>query len=488
MPLTDLTGTQALSQAVGPFGSLLGKKSFPSSYEYAKKFVANATTAQGSGNNGVTSLDDPTYLGFSLMFDITSPLFNGATKANPQTKTQFDNDAFGKIDQFLDDPGAALTGLTSVANFLGSAKQGSADPPAVYENAPSAVAYLKAVGEENRAQYLMAFIKGLQEVVTTRPYYFQTITGLLESWQKSIEFSEDPYTGSTGADGVAIGCLEAIDLKMTALFNLYRMAVYDVRYKRMVLPNNLMRFTVYVDVHEIRKFKTVRNWIKALNPSDTSTNTIDYVNENTSNIRFKFQECIFDAGASGKAFEGVTNKGGNITTSEIKWNYGNMELISSYSGIDVGLPEDKRPAKGGIKSALKNFAKDKLMNAAAGAVDKLAQAVSSPLSAIKDKLLGNVFGLRNQILGTLANPQGLLNAALGAAVQSNEVQTYGNTVQPKLGDNPLGIANPINNTLTGNTSAFDPATSTLGSIKSISAFGAPGPSLDDSLASSNIFN
>ena len=78
MPLTDLTGTQLLSQAVGPFGSLLGGKSFPSSYEYAKRFVANATTAQGSGNNGVTSLDDPTYLGFSLMFDITSPLFNGA--------------------------------------------------------------------------------------------------------------------------------------------------------------------------------------------------------------------------------------------------------------------------------------------------------------------------------------------------------------------------------------------------------------------------
>ena len=486
MPLTDLTGTQALSQAVGPFGSLLGGKSFPSSYDYAKRFVANATSAQGSGNNGVTSLDDPTYLGFGLMFDITSPLFNGATKGASQTKTPFTDDVFGKIDQFLDDPGAALTGLTGVDNFLGSAKPSDpTSPPAVYENAPSAVAYLKAVGEENRAQYLMAFIQGLQEVVTTRPYYFQTITGLLESWQKSINFSEDPFTGSTGTEGIAIGCLEAIDLKMTALFNLYRMAVYDVRYKRMVLPNNLMRFTVYVDVHEIRKFKTVRNWIKALNPSDTSTNTIDYVNENTSNVRFKFQECMFDAGASGKAFEGVTNTGGNITTSEIKWNYGNMELISSYSGIDVGLPEDKRPAKGGIKSALKNFAKDQLMNAANGAVNKIGRTVSSAIQGIT---LGNVFGLRNEILGTLANPQGLLNAALGAAVQSDDVQTYGNAVQPKLGDNPLGIADPINNTLTGNTSAFDPVTSSIGAIKSISAFGPSGPSLDDSLASSNIFN
>jgi hypothetical protein len=487
MPLTDLTGTQALSQAVGPFGSLLGGKSFPSSYEFAKRFVANSTTAQGSGNNGVTSLDDPTYLGFSLMFDITSPLFNGATLSNVTTKSTFTDDAFGKIDQFLDNPGAALSGLTGVDNFLGVRPNADpAGPAETFPDAESAVAYLSKIGEENRAQYLKAFVQGLQEVVKTRPYYFQTITGLIESWQKSIEFSEDPFTGSADKEGIAIGCLEAIDLKMTALFNLYRMAVYDVRYKRFVLPKNLMRFTVYVDVHEIRKFKTVRNWIKALNPSDTTTNTIDYVNENTSSIRFKFNECIFDAGASGKAFDGVTNVGGNITTSEIKWGYGTMELISSYSGIDAGLPEDKRQTKsGGIKSALKNFAKDQLMNAANGAVNKIGRTVSS---AIQGTLLGNVFGLRHQLLGTLANPQGLLNAALGAAVQGNDLQTYEGKPQPSIAENPLGEATPINNSLTGGTSAFDPSTQTLGGISSINAFGPSGPEPNESLTSSNIFN
>ena len=85
MPLIDLAnpaGSQALAQLAGPFGSYLGSGSFPQSYEFAKKFVANPTTAYGSGSNGVTSLDDPTYLGFSLMFDISSPLFNGAVVAN----------------------------------------------------------------------------------------------------------------------------------------------------------------------------------------------------------------------------------------------------------------------------------------------------------------------------------------------------------------------------------------------------------------------
>ena len=85
MPLVDLTspaGLNGLSQLAGPYGNLLGGSSFPSSYEFAKRFVNNSKTAYGSGSNGVTSLDDPTYLGFSLMFDITSPLFNGAVQGN----------------------------------------------------------------------------------------------------------------------------------------------------------------------------------------------------------------------------------------------------------------------------------------------------------------------------------------------------------------------------------------------------------------------
>ena len=67
MPLIDLANpqeSQALAQLAGPFGGYLNANSFPSSYEFAKRFVNNAKTANGSGSNGVTSLDDPTYLGF----------------------------------------------------------------------------------------------------------------------------------------------------------------------------------------------------------------------------------------------------------------------------------------------------------------------------------------------------------------------------------------------------------------------------------------
>ena len=451
-------------------------KSFPSSYEFVKRFVNNSTTAAGSGNNGVTALDDPTYLGFSLMFDITSPLFNGATLGHVASKG-IDPEALKLIGDKL-----------GISNFGGSqGLEAGPTAPATYPNDPSAIGYLNKIGEVNRANYLRAFVQGMEEIIKTRPYYFQTITGLLEAWNKSIDFSEDPFTGTTGTDGVEVGCLEAIDLKITALFNLYRLAVYDIRMKRFVLPKNLMRFDIYVDVHEIRKFKTVRNWISALNPSDTSGDSIKFVNENTSRIRFKFTECIWDVSASGKVFEGVTNVGGVMAVTSMKWGYGLLEIDSQYSGYDSALDESKQQGNSNPswQNKLKTFGKDIGNNAAAAAANIVGQKIKS---AAQSLLLGNVFGLRNQLLGTLSNPQTLINAANGAAVQSGDLPTFGgSTANTSLGDNPLGSGNaPLQTINKGRV--FDPSTNSLGGLDSIKAFNPSGPSQDNSgLSSTNIF-
>lgn len=478
MPLVDLANplsSGALAQLAGPFGSYLGGGSFPSSYEFAKRFVSNAKTAGYTGNNGVTSLDDPTYLGFSLMFDILSPLFNGATIGDSGiTKPLLDPRP--NVDQTLAD-----AGLVNNASATPSSGNSS------YPSTPSAIAYLNKIGEANRAEYLRAFIQGIQEIVKTRPYYFQTITGLLEAWNKSVDFAEDPYTGSTGSDGIAIGCLEAIDLKITALFSLYRLAVYDVRMKRFVLPRNLMKFTVYVDVHEIRRFKTVRNWIDTFNPSNASPDASKFVNENSSNVRFKFTDCEWDVSASGKVFDGVTNTGGNIATTELKWNYSLLEMVSQFSGYDSSLQEDKQLANSDPSFAgkLKSFGKDQLNNLADGAINLAKRTVSSAVQGIT---LGNVFGLRNELLGTLSNPQGLINAAVGAAIQGGGVPASNIGLKnTNLGDNPLGDPAAPLQTI-NSAKAFDASTNTLGGLNSTNAFGPSGPPQDNGgLASSNIF-
>ena len=483
------------SSIAGPFSSSLGGKSFPASYPFAKRFVSSAATNNGSGNNAVTALDDPTYLGFSLMFDILSPLFNAADYGDVLNPTQPKEPPATKLDTLAGNVTDGVNGLKEkLGDKLGISNLGGetvsdtgGGTAAAYTPESSAIGYLLKVGEDNRANYLKAFIQGIQEVVKTRPYYFQTIAGLLEAWGKSTDFSQDPYSGVEPKDGITIGCLEAIDLKITGLFNLYRMAVYDERMKRMILPKNLMRFDVYVDVHEIRRFKTVRNWLKALNTGDATPESAKYVNENTSRVRFKFTDCIWDPGASGKVFESVTNTGGTVATTEMKFGYGTMELESQYSGFEQSLKVSKAQitTSPSLSQKISQFGKDQLANAVQGVANKLTSTVNSAIQGIT---LGNVFGLRNELLGTLANPQGLLNAALGAAAQSNELETFGgSTANTRLGDNPLGDAVAPLQTINKST-AFDKSTRSYGGIKTINAFGAPGPSQDNGgLASSNIF-
>ena len=101
--------------AAGVSGSSLSGGSFPTAYGFAKKFV-KAKSNYGSGNNGLTSIDDPTYLGFELMFDISSPLFNGTVIG----------------DTGIEDGGSSND----------------------YPSTPSAIGYLNKIGQANRVQFL----------------------------------------------------------------------------------------------------------------------------------------------------------------------------------------------------------------------------------------------------------------------------------------------------------------------------------------------
>tara|TARA_B110000285_G_scaffold72780_1_gene83820 strand:- start:584 stop:1993 length:1410 start_codon:yes stop_codon:yes gene_type:complete len=451
--------------AAGVSGSSLSGGSFPTAYGFAKKFV-NAKSNYGSGNNGLTSIDDPTYLGFELMFDISSPLFNGTVVG----------------DTGIEDGGSSND----------------------YPSTPSAIGYLNKIGQANRVQFLKSFCQGILEIQRTRPYYFQTIAGLIEAFQKSTNFSIDPFTGSTGEEGIAIGCLEALDLKITALFNMYRMAVYDMRYKRFVIPKNLCRFDIYINVHEIRKFKAVvKDAQDGTTRSTQAGDTAAVTNENTSQIRFKFTECLFDVSASGKVFDGVTNTGGEIATTEMKFGYSTLELISQYSGFDSAMEEDKQQTieSPGMQGKQKSFLKNKLDQVVAKAEgignqalsnlknspERLQAAVEGRIGGLIDSgVLGNAFGLQTQALGALTNP-GIINAALGAALQGG-LGGAGGSISTNVGDGAFDPAVDPGNSLTGNQQVFDPSTNTLGGLDSSNIFGPSGPGSNSNLIQENIFD
>lgn len=407
MPLVDPanpgSGTLA-KQLAGPFGKYLptgeGGTSNTPKYYREHSFPAKIK----SGGDGVTNIDDPTYLGFTLSFQQDSPLFQGLNVAVPN----------------------------------------------------SAVGYLRQV-DPDRAGYLISFLSGIQRINKERPWYWQTITGLTEAWTKNTVNPKDPFIGTGPGEGIVIGCIEAIDLKLTALFSLYRMACYDKNYRRFILPENLRRFDVNVSILEIRRFKQSANWMNLITnklagtalgeflSDDDAGNILHYINDNTSQVTFKFTECEFDPTAASKVFDTVTNVGGEIASTEIKFSYGNVLEDSQFSGYDGRLsdttktaytPSSQSDGKWDFKDAAKNLAKDTIANQAQGVASSIESAASGFLQKFT---LGNVYGTRNKIFSAISNPQALSNAAIGAAAQLAELEeTDIMSSAVKLGSNVFG--------------------------------------------------
>ena len=80
MPIGDLA-----SSSIDKLGSVPGANAVGSllfNVDSVRKRFINVNKDPTSSGNGVTDYDDPTYLGFSFVFNILSPLFNGATNSN----------------------------------------------------------------------------------------------------------------------------------------------------------------------------------------------------------------------------------------------------------------------------------------------------------------------------------------------------------------------------------------------------------------------
>ncbi len=392
MPLTNLAGS--FSDNLGRVPGVNAVGSAPGAaadwQRIRKRFISVNKNVTTSGN-GLTDIDDPTYLGFTLVFDITSPLFNGATR----------------------DTSAVAAGGDSVEQ-------------------QSAIGYLKKVGEDARAGYLRAFIQGIQEINTSRPYYWQTVAGIDEAWKSLTSMGPDPYVGSKEGEGITIACLEAIDLKLTALFTLYKMAVYDSAYKRFVVPQNLRYFDVDVKVGEIRQFKKTINYLGLIDRGNRLQNSNNVpaavvVGDNASFVTFRFTDCLWVPEECGKVFDSVSNVGGEVVSTSVKWTYSNIIIDAQFAGYDQSLLDSRQQTSNSPNFAAQalQFAKDQAAQVAQQALQSAANAAErAVLSQAQGLLFGNVHGgAQNSITNVLQNPGGsLVNAttgAIGAAIQQN---------------------------------------------------------------------
>jgi hypothetical protein len=217
--------------------------------------------------------EDPTYLGFSIDFDFgvlgldldygipVSPLF--------------------KDSSYLNDKALNIFGQTE---YVGRSK--SPNDVLFY----SAQTYLEnreasSLGREfsssggQRSQMIKQFKILLRDITKNQPWFFQSIDGLDSLYKvarggfqdEDVESDFNPSRAAT----IEISTLESLNLRMTALADLYNHATFDYINMRETVPRNLRRFRMYIYVTDLRNFfKTNR----LINSSTTLTSIANTAN------------------------------------------------------------------------------------------------------------------------------------------------------------------------------------------------------------------
>lgn len=212
--------------------------------------------------------EDPTYLGFKVVFDFGVLPIDPEDGVPPSPLLKPDN------YNFLDN---AVNSFTAMNPFGQDQYSFKSPGPAFY----SAAGYLneREDGFANggkRGDMLIQFQNTLRDLVNNYPWFLQSISGL-DALAK-VTRSGFPNDGSTSFNPqrtagkvLDFRTLESLNLRVTALATLYNQATFDYDNMRELVPRNLRRFTMYIFVSEIRNFfKTSR-----LIGSSASIRTID---------------------------------------------------------------------------------------------------------------------------------------------------------------------------------------------------------------------
>ncbi len=229
------------------------------------------------------------------------------------------------------------------------------------DNLESAQRYLKAVGYPKQAEMLNAFKENLRYLTQNSPWYFQTLTGLGDLWK--IEHGEN-FNNYRGKDKfLDITCLESIDMRMTALADLYRKATFDPKFMRNLLPENLKWFTLKVQVAEIRSFHRVAGSVAKIstgtNPNNAETKAtnfnpnnqlqLEYINDLISIVEFQLEKCEFDFNDSFPS-DGTLSMDGDMQQAKMKFKIKvrSIKEQNNYKILDLIL-KDGRGSKVGNK-------------------------------------------------------------------------------------------------------------------------------------------
>jgi hypothetical protein len=293
---------------------------------------------------------DPTYLGFVLLFQWTDV---------PQTSKSQNliHNSGATPHSPLFDPSGAEYYLKNLAQVS------DADAKSKFQR---------------KLQALQSFKAALKKINKDMPWYWQTLGGL-EKLQQINPL--EPYIGGDESK-IAIGCLESVNMAITGLMRLYKEAVFDEEKWTYVVPANLRKFAVTIYVTEIRELRMKGSIKETASDSSTSSNpqpkrageilsegfkksfgkndTKPSTNPNIyaggelkpdeKNIEptydpnedlvgeyrkpyfaFHLTQCEFDITSGTTAFESLTNVAPEMSTQLISFNYERLWQVDKYA-------------------------------------------------------------------------------------------------------------------------------------------------------------
>lgn len=301
----------------------------------------------------------------------------------------------------------------------------------------TAANYLKRTGQTSRLSYLNSFIKVLRDVNTNMPWYWQSIEGGPELWK--WKGMADPYRGGDDAK-VIVTTLESVDLIITMLMDLYRKAVYDYEYRRVVIPVNLRKFTVTIHVEEIRMFHfekltpVAKQALTQLNekaPNDFTGKLLTkddlYIEGNTPYVTFTLNFCEFLDDESGSILETLANTAPEMAKQKLVWKYEDVIETENFypefgkiNGIDLMLVD--RKYDGDDKGKWEKLGQDFLQNTAINAVNRAEELANALASRV---LLGNVYGLNQTNVESALQQGAVLSLGPAIANAANNIAAAG---------------------------------------------------------------
>lgn len=339
----------------------------------------------------------------------------------------------------------------------------------------TAMGYLLRRGETVRAEYLDRFIKLLKRINQDTPWFFQGISGLDEAW-KRFEGEED-YSPKISQDRkITIDCLdESVDLRMTALMDLYRKACFDWANRREIVPRNLRRFTVSIYCYENRRFnihgtptgqagknsedrRRMNVKLVGTSPDEFDRYKTDSVNENISRIMFTFQFCEFLPDETNKILTDVSNSEYKVSKQSIAFSYRNViednlyTLFSDKRVVDKfyrGLDEialDRPQLSGGYYATSPQNPKYGVLENEQSAINdvfgNLFSGFQEDLSQLTNAY-GEINGIQNSIENkSLAISQNAVNALVQRLLLGN---VYGFSPNSILENSSAGVQGLIEN-------------------------------------------